>query len=115
MQKEIARYARQIPADPRLAIHTSPFVISQRARVNGRTHVFLMNLKGIRAKRNLLPEAEKGTTMELAVPRKTRAFVLPFLGDASLANTSYSNGKLLVRVPPFTRSVVVWFEDNAAN
>jgi HSP20 family molecular chaperone IbpA len=71
-----------------------------------------MNLKGIQAKRKLLPDAESGTSIEFAMPRKARAFVLPFLGDVSEASTSYSNGKLEVRVPPFQRSVVVWFEDN---
>lgn len=115
MQKEIAGFSRRIPADARLTIHTSPFVLSQVARVNGRTHVFLMNLKGIQEKRKLLPDAEAATSIELAVPRKTRAFVLPFLGDVSDASTSYSSGKLQVRVPPFQRSVVVWFEDNARN
>jgi hypothetical protein len=115
MQKEIASFSRQISRDAKLTIDTSPFVLSQVARVDGRTHIFLMNLKGIQAKRKLLPDAEAGTNIELAVPRKTRAFVLPFLGEVSEANTSYSNGKMLVHVPPFERSVVVWFEDNARN
>jgi hypothetical protein len=115
MQKEIAGFSQPIAADSRLTIHASPFVICQIARVNGRTHVFLMNLKGIQAKRKLLPDAETGTRIEIAMPRKARAFVLPFLGDVSEASTSYSNGKLQVRVPRFQRSVVVWFEDNAPN
>ncbi|HXE12912.1 MAG TPA: family 10 glycosylhydrolase [Bryobacteraceae bacterium] len=115
MQKEIAGFSRQIPADTQLTIQTSPFVISQVARVNGRTHIFLMNLKGIEAKRKLLPDAETGTSIELAVPDKTRAFVLPFLGDASEVSTNYSNGKLQIRVPPFQRSIVIWFEDNATH
>jgi hypothetical protein len=111
MQQQIARLSGILSADTHVTVHTSPFVVSQIARVNGSTHVFLMNLKGIEPKRKLLPDAERETTIELASQSKRRAFVLPFLGNVTELPVNFAAGKLQVRVPSFVRSAVVWFED----
>jgi len=111
MQKQITRVSGFLPSDTHVSVHTSPFVVSQIARVNGNTHVFLMNLKGIEPKRNLLPDVESGTTIEVASQTKRRAFALPFLGNVTELPVTFAAGKLQVRVPSFVRSCVVWLED----
>ena len=110
IEERISRLAQQLPADPNLTIQAPPFVVSQTARVNGHTHVFLMNFKGIVAKKKLLPEVEAGVTIEFAAKAKMHAFVLPFLGSATELPVERTGNRLQVRVPPFERSTVVWFE-----
>ncbi len=111
MQELMSRFSQQLAPDPDLTVHAPPSVVSQIARVNGRTHVFLMNLKGIIRKQKLLPDAEAGITIEIAAGDKVRAFGLPFLGEVSELSVTRQAGKSQVSIPPFERSVVVWLED----
>ena len=112
INEQVARLMSRIPSTGGLQVHASPFVVSQIARVGGRTHVFLMNFKGIVPKRTLLPQANTDTTIELPAAAHVRAYVLPFLGEISALPVTRMNGKLRVTVPSFERSAAVWFEED---
>ena len=45
VEEQVTRLTSRIPEAGGVQVHASPFVVSQVARVDGRTHVFLMNFK----------------------------------------------------------------------
>ncbi len=97
-------------AGRKVSITTSPFVLSQTANVNGKLHVFLSNFKGIVAKQNPAPLAENNTAIEFPASPGSHIYALPFLGERSEIPARKMGNKLVVKVPPFTRSIVIWRE-----
>ncbi len=101
---------QNLDAGRAVSITASPFVISQIANVDGKLHVFLSNFKGIMAKQNLAPQPESRTVIEFPAAAAAHVYALPYLGDRiELAARTLGN-KLIVNVPAFTRSIVVWSE-----
>ncbi|MFL6350427.1 MAG: hypothetical protein ACJ74Z_01060 [Bryobacteraceae bacterium] len=97
-------------AGRKVAITASPFVLSQIANVNGKLHVFLSNFKGIVAKQNPAPKPESDTVIQFPRTGGSHIYALPYLGERSELSTDVTGDKLVVHVPAFTRSVVVWSE-----
>jgi Glycosyl hydrolase-like 10 len=89
-------------------VMASPFVIGQTARVDGKIHVFLVNFKGLQARR----EATQipGQNVEIFFPASAgrTAFVLPFLGEARKLSVEPSGGRLRVVVPKIDKGAVIW-------
>jgi hypothetical protein len=85
-------------------------VISQIASVDGKLHVFLSNFKGIIAKQNPAPMPENNTVIEFPRAAGSRIYALPYLGDRTEIASRVVGDKLVVNVPAFTRSIVVWRE-----
>ncbi|MGI9070044.1 MAG: hypothetical protein ACR2JB_01625 [Bryobacteraceae bacterium] len=97
-------------AGRKVSITASPFVISQIASVNGKLHVFLSNVKGIVAKQNPAPKPESNTIIEFPMAAGSHVYAMAFLGERSKLATRVIGDKLVVHVPAFTRSIVVWRE-----
>jgi hypothetical protein len=97
-------------AGRKVSITASPFVISQIATVDGKLHIFLSNFKGIVAKQNPAPKPESDTVIELPRTGGSHIYALPYLGERSELATRVVGDKLVVHVPAFVRSVVVWRE-----
>ena len=93
-----------------VSVSAPPLVIAQIARVHGKLHVFLDNFKGVAAERNALPEPESGVVVSFDEKAGARVFVLPFLGEATEVPTRREPGRLVARIPAFTRAAVVWCE-----
>jgi len=93
-----------------VSVNAPPSVVAQIARVNGRLHVFLDNLKGIVAKRNPLPEPEDGVEVSFDAGAGSHIYVLPFLGGIAEIPPQHSGKGMVARIPSFTRAAVVWCE-----
>ncbi|TAM78771.1 MAG: hypothetical protein EPN47_20520 [Acidobacteria bacterium] len=95
---------------PQVQIVASPFLTSQTARVDGKTHVFLANFKGLEPLKKATQIPEKN--VEIFFPRSagSRAFLLPFLGEIQNVPVERSGGQLRVVVPVIDKGVVVWLE-----
>jgi Glycosyl hydrolase-like 10 len=99
-----------LPALPeqKITVAASPFTIAQIAGVNGKPHVFLDHFGGIEAKRNPRPSIESGVVVKFPASAGSHVRVLPFLGTVSEIPAERVSGKLVARIPPFERAVVVW-------
>jgi hypothetical protein len=97
-------------AGRKVSITASPFVISQIATVNGKLHVFLSNFKGIIAKQNPAPKSESNTSIQFPTSMGSHVYALPYLGERAELPSHAAGHKLIVNVPAFARSVVVWCE-----
>ncbi len=97
-------------ANERVSVNAPPEVVSQIARVHGRLHVLLANFTGVVAKRNVLPEPVSDVVVSFGESAGSRVRTLPFLGDVSEIAVQHRGGKLVAKIPAFTRSVVVWCE-----
>lgn len=86
----------------------SPFVTSQTARVDGKTHVFLANFKGLEPRKKATQIPEKNIEIFFPASAGSSAFVLPFLGEVQKLPVERSGGRLRVVVPSIDRGVVVW-------
>jgi hypothetical protein len=101
-----------IPAVPeqKVTVTASPSTIAQIAEVHGNLHVFLDNFGGIEAKRNPRPSVERDVVVTFPASAGSHVHMLPFLGDASEIPAKRAAGKLVARIPPFERAVVIWCE-----
>jgi hypothetical protein len=97
-------------AGRKIAITASPFVLSQTASVDGKLHVFLSNFKGIVAKKNPAPLPETNAVIEFPSTSGSHVYALPYLGDRTELPARVVGNKLVVSVPAFARSIVVWQE-----
>lgn len=93
-----------------VSVSAPPLVVSQIARVHGKLHVFLDNFKGVAAKRNVLPDSESDVEVSFDQSAGSHIFVLPFLGEAAEVPARRSGGRLVARIPGFSRAVVAWCE-----
>ncbi len=114
IQDGLQRFATDIlqktDAGRKISITASPFVVSQIANVDGKVHVFLSNFKGIVAKKNPAPESEGNAVVEFPRSAGSRIFALPYLGDRTELTARANADKLVVNVPAFSRSIVIWSE-----
>jgi hypothetical protein len=114
IEKASARFETDVlkstDAGRKVSVTASPFVISQIASVDGKFHVFLSNFKGIVAKQNPAPKPESETVIEFPRTGGSHVYALPYLGERSELATRVSGDKVVVKVPAFTRNVVVWCE-----
>jgi hypothetical protein len=93
-----------------ISITASPFVISQIATVKGKVYVFLSNFKGIIPKQNPAPKPESNTIIQFPRSAGSHVYALPYLGERAELPTHAVADRLIVNVPAFARSVVVWCE-----
>jgi hypothetical protein len=96
--------------EQKVTVTASPSTVAQIAEVNGKPHVFLDNFSGIEAKRNPRPSVERDAIVKFPVSAGSHVRVLPFLGTASEIPSERMADKLVARIPPFERAIVVWCE-----
>jgi hypothetical protein len=94
----------------KVTVSASPLTIAQIANVNGKVHVFLDNFGGIEAKRNPKPAVESGVVVSFPAGAGSHVRMLPFLGKVSEVAAERAGDKLVAKIPPFERAVVVWCE-----
>ncbi len=82
----------------KVAVSAPPLTIAQIARVNGKIHVFLDNFGSV----------ESGATVEFPADAGSRVHMLPFLSTVSEVPVERTGGKLVAKIPPFKRAMVVW-------
>lgn len=93
-----------------VTVTASPSTIAQIAEVNGKPHVFLDNFGGIEAKRNPKPSVESGVVVSFPAKAGSHVRILPFLGSESEISAQRTGDKLVAKIPPFERAIVVWCE-----
>lgn len=93
-----------------VSVNAPPLVVSQIARVHGKLHVFLDNFKGVVAKRKALPDSESDVEVSFDESAGSHIYVLPFLGEAAEVPARRNGGRLVARIPGFSRAVVAWCE-----
>ncbi len=108
IQPQLENLASRLPAPSGIVIHAPPTVVSQTAQVSGKPYVFLLNLKGLEAKRKLTPDTESTVSIDFAADPGSHVFALPFLGQTREMPVEQTAGKLHVQVPAFERSIVLW-------
>src|SRR5580704_17245224 len=91
-----------------IRVAASPMVATQIASVDGQTHVFFANFKGLRAKENPVQTPE--THAAVTVPGKVRGHFLPFLGEEAAITGQYRAGSTEFDLPAIDKGAVVWFE-----
>jgi hypothetical protein len=91
-----------------IRVAASPMVATQIASVDGQTHVFFANFKGLRAKENPVQTPE--THAAVTVPGKVRGHFLPFLGEEAAITGQYRAGSTEFDLPAIEKGAVVWFE-----
>lgn len=104
----LQRVVSQLPESSADQIFASPFTISQIARVNGASQVYLFNVKGLVAKHKLRPDPEREAIIDFVGGAGSRIFALPFLGSVTELVPERTGGRLRVHVPAFERSIVIW-------
>lgn len=93
-----------------IEIQASPFVSTQIARVDNKIHIFLANFKGLKGNEIAMQMAEKNVTITFPANREAKVFILPFLGEEQEISGEWSDGKLTIHIPEFTKGMVVWLE-----
>jgi hypothetical protein len=101
-----------LPDNPKLAVETSPFVVSYIASVDGKPHIFFANFSGIVPHQNVKPTTEASTRITIAAGEGATLSFLPFLGEEKTLTGERSGNKLIFRLPPFERGAVVWLNDS---
>ena len=91
-------------------VNASPFVTAQTAQVDGKTHVFLANFKGLQPRQKATQIPEKNVEIVFPPDAGSRAFVLPFLGTAQNLPVERKGEQLRVVVPVIDKGAVVWVE-----
>ncbi len=91
-------------------VNASPFVTAQTVQVDGKTHVFLANFKGLQPRQKATQIPEKNVEIVFPPDAGSRAFVLPFLGTAQNLPVERKGEQLRVVVPVIDKGAVVWVE-----
>lgn len=107
---EFQQIMNETAANARVSVSAPQGVVAQIARVHGKLHVFLANFTGLVAKHNVLPEPVSDVAASFDESAGSRIRTLPFLGQVTEIPVQHRGGKLVGRIPTFTRSVVVWCE-----
>jgi len=95
---------------PIALIKASPFVSTHIAEVDGKTHIFFANFKGLRGKENTSQISEKNVEIVFPDNKSTKIYILPFLGEVEEINSKWNNGKIICTIPEINKGMVVWCE-----
>jgi hypothetical protein len=104
-QKEfLASVSHEAP----VAVEVSPWVATEITEVDGKTHVFFANFKGLRGGENPVQTTEAGAKVTVRLGK--RAYFLPFLGDKQELKGERRDGKIVFSLPEIQKGAVVWVE-----
>jgi hypothetical protein len=96
--------------EPAVRITASPFVAAQIATVGGHPHVFLANFHGLKANQVADQVPERNARIVFPADPSSKAFLLPFLGEAVQLRAAFRNGTLSCTLPDIAKGAVVWVE-----
>jgi hypothetical protein len=96
--------------DSSVRIEAASSVATQIARVDGKLHVFLANFAGLVAGQSAVQTLQQGIRISLPAASASKAWFLPFLGEArEIPGQSHEGGRSFV-LPDVEKGAVVWFE-----
>ncbi|HEX5410540.1 MAG TPA: family 10 glycosylhydrolase [Terriglobia bacterium] len=96
--------------DPAVEVVASPFVIGQTARVDGKIHVFLVNFKGLQARKISKQIPERNVEISFPASAGSKIFMLPFLGQARELPVVRRGDRIRAVVPEIAKATVAWLE-----
>lgn len=97
--------------EPSVNVETSPFIVSQIAKVDGNSHVFLANFTGIIAKEEVIPKPVRAVKVFFEGSQRAKVFVLPYLGEVEELPVHWQDGKVTAVIPEVRSGAVVWLEE----
>jgi hypothetical protein len=106
----VHRLATELNYRGAVEVAASPFVATQIARVDGRTHVFLANFRGLKSKENAVQYPEKDVKISFSDGSASKAFALDYLGDVRQICAEREGGRLTCVLPQLDKAAVVWTE-----
>jgi len=98
-------------SEPAVEIDASPFLSTQIAEVNGKTHVFIANFRGLKSDEVAQQVAERNVRIVFRAGQNSKLYVLPFLGEIQELKGEKSPGKMTFTIPEITKGMVVWCND----
>jgi hypothetical protein len=110
MRKFMGRIEMEMNAGPEVEIQASPFVFTQPVKVEGRTHVFIANFKGLKGKARAIQIPETGMTIGIGAGEGSRGFFLPFLGEKQEVAGERKGGRLIFALPEIQKGAIFWVE-----
>ena len=108
LSSEILRLSNSEPA---VEIDASPFLSTQIAEVNGKTHVFMANFRGLKSNEVAQQVPERNIRIVFLARQNSKLYALPFLGEIQELNGEWSPGKITFTIPEVTKGMVIWCGD----
>jgi hypothetical protein len=105
-----SEFLDSLKAEIAVRVVASPQIAISIAQVDGRSHVFLANFAGLRARANPLQTSQTGVKVTIAGATKGRGFFLPFLGDVKPLSGIVSDGGITFTLPTIEKGAVFWYE-----
>ncbi|MBN2008799.1 hypothetical protein JW960_05600 [candidate division KSB1 bacterium] len=110
-QQFVRELTNEVGYKPAVMVNASPFVSSQTAVVDGKTHVFIANFKGLKKNEIAVQLSENNVTIEFQASQNASVFGLPFLGQVEKIQTTWESGNLKCTIPEIGKGMVVWVEE----
>jgi hypothetical protein len=104
-----AEFLALLGASDNVRIEASPAIATHIAVVDGKTHIYFANFRGLKGGENAVPEVEKEA--RVTVRGKARGWFLSFLGEAKEMQGTSRDGMTEFTLPPIERGAVVWLEE----
>ena len=104
-----SNFLQALKAGEAVKVSASPWLATSVARVDGKTHVFLANFKGLRGGVNPVQTPEAGAM--IAFQAKGEGYFLPFLGHVQKLRGQWDGTRTIFKLPPIEKSAVVWIDD----
>lgn len=96
--------------EPYVRIRASPFVSTQTVQVDGKAHIYFANFKGLQGNHSGEQLPEKDIIISFPGKKNLTVYILPFLGQKDEVLGEWSQGRLSVQIPAFSKGMVVWIE-----
>ena len=96
---------------PSVEIDASPFVSTAIASVDGKTHVFMADFKGLKSGESAEQTPETDARISFAAPPDSKVYALPFLGQVQQLTCRPEAGRVACVIPEIKKGVAVWLEE----
>ena len=96
--------------DASVRVEASASVATQIARVDGKLHVFFASFKGLVPGQNAVQAPERGIRITVPAASASKAWFLPFLGEAQEVEGQREDANLVFILPDVQKGAVVWLE-----
>jgi hypothetical protein len=95
---------------PIFEIVASPFISTQIVEINGKTHIFFANFRGLVGNKNAVQNPEKNVKIIFPTIQNKKMYILPFLDKVEEVEGTIENGKFSFIIPEIKKGMVVWWE-----
>jgi len=107
-----ADFLHSLGSEPSVTVEASPAVVTHIAAVDGETHIFFANFKGLVRGGNAVqePEANAKVVVQHSPADAPRAYFLPFLGQTREIFGTEADGKITYVLPDIQKGAVFWLD-----